>query len=60
MECGVWSEECGVGSVEWGVGSVESRIQTYADGSLLIEGSHEAVKALVAHYQPRFTFEILR
>ena len=49
----LWNVECGM----W---NVASRVQAYADGGLLIEGSHETVKALVAHYQPRFTFEILR
>jgi hypothetical protein len=49
----LWNVECGM----W---NVASWVQAYADGGLLIEGSHETVKALVAHYQPRFTFEILR
>ena len=55
----MWNVEC-VWNVECGMWNVASRVQAYADGGLLIEGSHETVKALVAHYQPRFTFEILR
>ena len=56
----LWNVECGMWNVECGMWNVASRVQAYADGGLLIEGSHETVKALVAHYQPRFTFEILR
>ena len=36
-----------------------TRIEADTDRSLFFEGSHEADKALFAHYRSRLTYEIL-